>query len=65
VESTTDVVWQQLDPELREMTHSPGLFRTPVLRDKIECVVAQHGFRKTVDGLVQATRQAAEEPAWF
>lgn len=28
-------------------------------------MVAQPGFRKTVDGLVQATRQAAEAPAWF
>jgi starch phosphorylase len=61
----TDEVWRQLDPELWEITHNPWVILQTVSRDKIERVLANPGFRKTVDGLVQATRQAAETPAWF
>jgi starch phosphorylase len=61
----TDEVWRQLDPELWEITHNPWVVLQAVSRDKIEQVLANPGFRQTVDGLVQATRQAAETPAWF
>jgi starch phosphorylase len=36
-----------------------------VSRDRIERVLADPVFRKNVDGLVEASRQAAEAPAWF
>jgi starch phosphorylase len=36
-----------------------------VSRNQIERVSADPNFRKRVDGLVQAKRQAAETPAWF
>jgi glycogen phosphorylase len=61
----TDKVWRQLDPELWEITHNPWVVLQTVSRDQIERVLADPVFRKNVDGLVEAGRQAAEAPAWF
>jgi starch phosphorylase len=61
----TDEVWRQLDPELWEITHNPWVVLQTVSRDKVERVLADPGFRKNVDGFVEASRQAAEAPAWF
>ena len=55
----TDEVWRQLDPELWEITHNPWVVLQTVSRDQIERVLADPGFRKSVDGLVQTRRQAA------
>jgi starch phosphorylase len=61
----TDGMWRQLDPELWEITHNPWVVLQTVSRDQIERVLADPVFRKNVDGLVEATRQAADAPAWF
>jgi starch phosphorylase len=61
----TDEVWRQLDPELWRITHNPWLVLQTVSRDQIQRVLADAGFRKNVDSLVEAGRQAAEAPAWF
>jgi glycogen phosphorylase len=61
----TDEVWRQLDPELWGTTHNPWVVLQTVSRDRIERVLANPVFRKHVDGLVEASRQAAEAPAWF
>ena len=61
----TDEVWRQLDPALWELTHNPWVVLQTVSRDQIERVLADPVFRKNVDDLVQARRQAAEAPAWF
>jgi len=61
----TDEVWRQLDPELWEITHNPWVVLQTVSRDRIEFVLGDPVFRKSVDGLVDAHRQAAEAPAWF
>ena len=60
-----DDVWRQLDSELWEITHNPWVVLQTVSRDQIERVMADPVFRKNVDGLVQARRQALEAPAWF
>ena len=60
-----DNVWRQLDPELWEITHNPWVVLQTVSRDQIERVLADPGFRKNVDGLVRARRQAVAAPAWF
>jgi starch phosphorylase len=60
-----DEVWRELDPALWDLTHSPwGVLQT-VSRDRMERVLADTAFRKKVDDLVQAKRQATEAPAWF
>ncbi len=62
---STDAVWRQLDPKLWEITHNPWVVLQTVSRDRIECVLADPAFRKDVDDLVEARRQAVEAPAWF
>jgi starch phosphorylase len=61
----TDEVWRQLDPALWEFTQNPWVFIQTVSRDKLQRVSADPAFRKKVDALVQARRQAAKAPAWF
>ena len=61
----TDSVWRQLDPVLWELTHNPWVVLQTVSREKLERVLANPAFRKGVDDLVQARREAAEAPAWF
>ncbi len=61
----TDEVWRQLDSELWAITHNPWVVLQTVSRDQIERLLADPVFRKNVDGLVEASRQAARAPAWF
>ncbi|MEO8050314.1 MAG: alpha-glucan family phosphorylase [Acidobacteriota bacterium] len=61
----TDEVWRQLDSELWEITNNPWVVLQTVSRDRIERVLGDPVFRKNVDGFLQASRQAAEAPAWF
>src|ERR1039458_492120 len=60
-----DEVWRQLDPGLWEITNNPWVVLQTASRDRIERVLGDPVFRKNVDGLVEASRQAAEAPAWF
>jgi starch phosphorylase len=61
----TDDLWRQLDPTLWEFTRNPWVVLQTVSRDKLRRVSADPAFRKKVDALVQARRQAAKAPAWF
>ncbi|MEO6754655.1 MAG: alpha-glucan family phosphorylase [Opitutus sp.] len=61
----TDQVWRQLDAALWEMTQNPWVVLQTVARDKLKQVLADPKFRKMIDDLLQAKRQAAESPAWF
>jgi glycogen phosphorylase len=61
----TDSVWQQLDSVLWEFTHNPWVVLQTVSREKLQRVLAEPAFRKSVDNLVQARRDAAQARAWF
>jgi len=61
----TDEVWRKLDPALWELTQNPWVVLQTVSKDKLKSVLADSAFRKTIDGLLQSKRQAAETPAWF
>jgi len=61
----TDDVWRRLDPALWEFTHNHWVVLQTVSRDQIEHVLADPGFRKNVDGLVQTRRLEMAAPAWF
>ena len=61
----TDQVWRQLDPVLWELTQNPWVVLQTVSRGKLQQVLAEPAFRKHLDDLVQARRDAAEAPAWF
>jgi glycogen phosphorylase len=60
-----DKVWQQLDTELWEITPNPWVVLQTASRDRIECVLADPVFRKSVTNLVHARRQERETDAWF
>jgi starch phosphorylase len=61
----TDETWRRLDPELWELTHNPWVVLQTASRDQIKRALADPVFRKNVDGLARARRQALEAPAWF
>ncbi|MDO8248218.1 MAG: DUF3417 domain-containing protein, partial [Rhodoferax sp.] len=61
----TDQVWRQLDPALWELTRNPWVVLQTVSREKLQHVLADPEFRKHVDDLVQARRDAAQASAWF
>jgi len=62
---STDGVWRALEPRLWELTQNPWVVLQTVSKDHLQRVLADPAFRKTVDGLLLAKRQAAEAPAWF
>ncbi|MDZ7803138.1 alpha-glucan family phosphorylase [Thiohalophilus sp.] len=61
----TDQVWRQLDPVLWELTQNPWVVLQTASREKLQDVLADPTFRKHINELVQARRDAAEAPAWF
>ena len=61
----TDEVWRRLDPVLWELTHNPWVVLQTVSREKLQRVLAEPAFRKNIDDLAQATRDAGEAPGWF
>ncbi len=61
----TDQIWRQLDPVLWEITHNPWAVLQTVSRETLRRDLADPAFRKIVDDLVQARRDAVAAPAWF
>ncbi|MDN5751907.1 MAG: alpha-glucan family phosphorylase, partial [Nitrosospira sp.] len=61
----TDHIWRQLDAALWGLTHNPWVVLQTVSREKLEDVFADPTFRKSVDNLVQAQRDAMSAPGWF
>lgn len=61
----TDQVWRQLDPDLWELTQNPWVVLQTVSREKLQGGLVDPAFRKNIDDLVQARRDAAQAPAWF
>jgi glycogen phosphorylase len=60
-----DEVWRQLDASLWEITQNPWVILQTVSPDQIQRMWADPEFRKNVDALLKARRQAGEAPAWF
>ena len=44
----TDQVWRQLDPVLWELTHNPWVVLQTVSREKLQRVLADPAFKKTL-----------------
>jgi starch phosphorylase len=61
----TDRVWRKLEPVLWELTHNPWVVLQTVSREKLQRDLIDPGFRKEVEDLLQARRDAVEAPAWF
>jgi len=61
----TDEVWRLLDSKLWDITNNPWVVLQTASSDKIKEVLGDPAFRKRVDGLIDASREEAEAPAWF
>lgn len=61
----TDEVWRQFDPELWELTHNPWLVLQAVSHERIEKMLTDPAFSKSVDDLVQMRLKIFEAPSWF
>src|SRR6202142_3635808 len=62
---SADEVWKQLDPDLWDLTYNAWVVLQTVSRDRLRNALADPTFRKKVDDLLRASRQATESPAWF
>ena len=60
-----DKLWQQLDPGLWELTHSPWVILQTISGDHIGKMLKDKDFHAQVDELVQYRRQALESGRWF
>jgi len=61
----TDNMWRQLDPVLWDLTQNPWVVLQTVSREKVQHVLADPSFRKSVDDLLRTRRDAVKAPAWF
>jgi len=60
-----DEIWEELDPELWELTNNPWVVLQTVARDRLQRIAANPAFRKKVGSLSRAMRKEREAPAWF
>ena len=60
-----DEIWQQLDPELWELTHNPWVVLQTVSRDRLVHQLGDPVFRDKVNGLMKVKEITAAKPAWF
>lgn len=61
----TDELWRQLDAALWDRTRNPWVVLQTVAREKLEYLFADPLFRKKIDDLLQARRDAINTPTWF
>src|SRR5580658_5881238 len=61
----TAELWRHLDPVLWDLTHHPTDVMLTVSREKIVAMLADPIYRKKIDALFQARKQADEAPGWF
>ena len=62
---SADQLWEQLDPELWELTHNPWLILQTVARDKLQRVAADPNFHRLLMDLHREKTLLEESEAWF
>lgn len=60
-----DVIWQELEPELWELTQNPWLVMQTVSPDKVDRVLSDPFFYKIASDLVELNRKEKKSVAWF
>jgi starch phosphorylase len=60
-----DRLWEQLDPELWELTHNPWVVLQTVSREKLQSVTADANFQKLLTDLQQEKTRDEESDGWF
>jgi starch phosphorylase len=62
---SADQLWEQLDPELWELTHNPWVMLQTVSREKLQSVTSDPNFQKLVADLHREKTLAEESESWF
>jgi starch phosphorylase len=62
---SADRVWEQLDPELWELTHNPWVLLQTVSREKLQSVTADPDFQKLLIDLHREKTDDEASEAWF
>src|ERR1700752_1758946 len=62
---SADQLWEQLDPELWELTHNPWVVLQTVSREKLQSVTADPRFQRLLADLHREKTLAEESEAWF
>jgi len=62
---SADQLWEQLDPELWELTHNPWVMLQTVSREKLQSVTSDPKFQKLLTDLHREKTRAEESEAWF
>jgi starch phosphorylase len=60
-----DRLWEQLDPELWDLTHNPWVVLQTVSREKLHSVTADPAFQKLLTDLQQAKARDEASDGWF
>jgi len=62
---SADQLWEQLDPELWELTHNPWVLLQTVSREKLRTVTSNPGFQKLLADLHREKILVEASEAWF
>lgn len=62
---SADQLWQQLDPELWELTHNPWVILQTVSREKLRSVTSDPSFQRLLANLHQEKTELERSEAWF
>ena len=62
---SADQLWEQLDPELWELTHNPWVILQTVSREKLQRVTADPNFQSLLTDLHREKTLLEESEAWF
>jgi starch phosphorylase len=62
---SADRLWEQLDPELWELTHNPWVLLQTISREKLQTVTSDPGFQKLLADLHREKVLDEESEAWF
>src|SRR5690606_2265170 len=60
-----DALWQQLNPDLWELTHNPWIILQTASRDELESQLADPEFKNKIDELMKEKEQTTSVPAWY
>ncbi len=62
---SADQLWEQLDPELWELTHNPWVLLQTVSQEKLQSVTSDPRFQKLLTDVRNEKTLAEESEAWF
>src|ERR1700742_2035497 len=62
---TSEQLWRTLDPVLWDLTHNPWAVLRTASREHIERLLGDPDFRRRVEEIEKARREALTRPAWF